>query len=112
MPERINKKFRKVDSADVQGEGSWVIVRNIGFEIIKSQNITELQNSDQNMDLAYQAAKSILYEWNWVNDEGEPMPQPKDNRDIFDELTIEEQWFILKAANLDKLGDLAEEAKN
>ena len=111
MPERINKKYRKVASTEVQGEGSWIIVRKVGFEIIRNQNVANLQNADGDMGLAYQAAKTILHEWNWVDDNGEPFPQPKDNPEIFDELTAEEQWFILQAAELDKLGDLVADSK-
>ena len=111
MSERINKKYRKVDSSEVQGDGSWVIIRKVGFEIIQGQNVTDLQNADSNVDLAYKAAKTVLYEWNWVDDDGELLPQPKDDPEVFDELTIEEQWFILQAAELDKLGDLVEDAK-
>ena len=111
MPERINKKYRKVDSSEIQGDGSWVTIRKVGFEIIRYQNLTDLQDADSNMDLAYQAAKSVLYEWNWVDDNGDPFPQPKDNPEVFDELTVEEQWFILQAAELDKLSELAEDSK-
>ena len=115
MPERVNKKFRKVDSAEVQGEGSWIIIRNLGFDILSGQKdsglLSELQAADSNMDLAYRAVKAICYEWNWVDDNGKPFPQPKDDPEVFDELTVKEQWFILQAAELDKLGDLVKDSK-
>ena len=111
MPERLNKKFHRVDSTEVQGEGSWIIIRKIGFEIVLNQNAAELKNADQNMELAYQATKTVLYEWNWVDDEGTPLPQPKDDPEVFDELTVEEQLFSLRAAEFDKLGDLVADSK-
>jgi len=111
MPERVNKKFRKVDSAEVQGEGSWIIIRKVGFEIVRGQNVDDLKDADQNIELAYEATKTVLYEWNWVDDEGNPLPQPKDDPEVFDELTVEEQLFILHAAEFDKLGDLVADSK-
>lgn len=112
MPERMNKKFDKVDSEEVQGEGSWIVIRNPGFELFKNSNVGNIKEAEDNAELGYQAAKSLLYEWNWVDDEDNPLPQPKDNRDVFDELTIEEQWFIIQAAKLDRIGDIVEDQKN
>ena len=38
-----------------------------------------------------------VLEWNFVDDEGEPLPQPAEKPEVVDELTEEEATFIVLA---------------
>lgn len=48
-----------------------------------------------------------IVEWNWVNDDGEPLPQPKDDPAVFDRLLDNEVAELNRA-----LGASAAEQKN
>lgn len=46
---------------------------------------------------SYMAAHVVT--WNWVNDEGEPLPTPFNHPEVFDALTSSEVEFIGQALN-------------
>ena len=52
--------------------------------------------------------KRIVVDWDWVDDEGNPLAKPKDDPDVIDALHIDEQTFIVD--NID-FGDV-EDPKN
>lgn len=64
--------------------------------------INELQAELDSLDLsspeAEQRAREFfakrLISWNWVDNDGTPLPQPHNNPDVFGELTSEEMQFV------------------
>jgi hypothetical protein len=83
---------RRIDSAQVQGEGSFVILRNLtvgeasDFIRTASGNAVEVR-------AAFLAGKVV--EWNWVDGDGNPLPQPTDES-VLRLLTLEEQMFLVQ----------------
>ncbi len=91
MSERLTAT-RRVPSDDVQGEGSFVVMRNLtvaeATDFIKSAsgNAVEIRAD-------FLAGKVV--EWNWVNDEGAPLAQPSEDAEVLRSLTLPEQaWLV------------------
>lgn len=88
MPERLTAT-RRIDSAQVQGDGSFVVLRNLtvnealGFIGAKNGNAIEIR-------AGFLASKVV--EWNWVDDNGNPLPQPTE--ETLRDLTIQEQRWL------------------
>jgi hypothetical protein len=102
MAKRRYKKFRRVDSQTVQGKGSYVIMRSPGFEdFFGDIDFDELAG---NKYKAAQAIIPMLYKfidkWDWVDDEGKPLPQPSEDPDIIGKLSFPEQEFLIDALDL------------
>lgn len=89
MPKRtIQKRF---DTKEVQGEGSFVIMRSLRVGQIREVKALE-------KDELYEKTVSILIshilEWNWVGDDDEPLSLPKDEPTVMDELTNAEFEYL------------------
>jgi len=96
MPQR--QAVRKIDSTEVQGDGSWVRMRKPkGRDIKEAMKKNEAQGEDAGGLEAYADSMDLLrthvLEWNWVDDDDKPLPHPQD-ADVFDELTIGEIQFL------------------
>ena len=92
MPKR--KSVKKHDTSEVQGEGSYVILSSV-----KVWEIRKLRQESANPDVNQVEAGIVLLArhvvgWNWVDDEGQPLPVPKDDPTVVDELTEEESEFL------------------
>lgn len=84
---------RRVDSPELQGEGSYVVITSP-----KVREIRRVQNAPRGED--YEASLALLenhiVDWNWEDEEGKPLALPKDNPAILDELTNDEMIYLLK----------------
>lgn len=96
MPKR--KNFFKVTSEDVQGEGSFVVLKAITYgegkrlrKALKDMDDDEKQAENDKLLVAH------VHEWNWVDDEDEALPQLKDDPAVLDLLTAQEVNFIGEA---------------
>lgn len=94
------------DSTEVQGEGSWIKVRLLkhgqakqltrafggvagkGPDEIAPEQYDELQKTNEEL------VSSAVFDWNWTDDDGQPLPLPKDDPAVIDELTELEHQFI------------------
>ena len=112
------KTVKKVPTDKLQGEDSYVIVTAVKTKEIKktrresravsdAQKKVEKRRKDGDEDIEdvepYDAFGSgldmirrHLKEWDWVDDDGVPLPQPKEDPNILDELTIEEVTYLAK----------------
>lgn len=88
----------RLDSAHVQGEDSWVEVRRptVGERL---ESLSKEQGLDGRFlfDSNSQEVCTFVIAWNWVDDEGQPLPTPKDQPDIYKALTTDEISFLLEA---------------
>ena len=107
MPKRLNT--RKFTSEVVQGDDSWVVLKratmgegkeagrlntDIPIDGDGGPDRANLRSDRNNVFLA-----NRVVEWNWVDDAGTPLPQPKDDPNIVDSLTdLEIDWLIDHAA--------------
>ena len=87
MPKR--KNVHKVKTEDLQGEDSFVIICIPSVKKVR----TLLKTAGSTLE-TFDAGASIIaehvVEWNWVDNDGEPLPQPKDDPSVVDELTSDE----------------------
>jgi hypothetical protein len=103
MPERINKLNRKIDSAAVQGEGSWVLLKSPTLEDIQAGGLPDAGDSAQAMNFGVNLLGRLVKAWNWVDDDGAPLPPP--TPEIVANLPYAEVMFLMEALELGKLAD-------
>lgn len=122
MPER--KTVRRVPTVEVQGEGSWVEIRNItvGDILNAQQRIEERDHATGKSwfrlgqwfgglfrrfarkrkvtqpgiyrEFVYRVIGNIA-DWNWVDKEGDPLPNPREHPEVVEQLTDEEITFLI-----------------
>lgn len=92
------KHLFKVDSAAVQGEGSYVVMKAINWGEAKRLR-KEIADMDDDGKLVRneQLLLDHVHEWNWVDEDGEPLPQLKDDPSIIDRLTQQEITWLGEA---------------
>jgi len=93
MPQKITEK---VESTEVQGEGTYIVVRKLTHGEAKAFDREFAKNA---------AAKNVapledliiehLIEWNWSDAEGVPLPLPREDPTVLDRLLEPELLFLL-----------------
>ncbi len=100
MPQR--KSVRRYESPDVQGDDSWIEISRL--TVGEARVINEHRDKDD-LD-AFEAVLPIYQKhivgWNWVDDDGEPLPLPKDDPDVVDQLTDLEFEFVANCLSGDR----------
>jgi len=117
MAER--KGARRIETTDLQGEGSYVIVRTLTYGQRRvargmflrangGQLPTKREDLDIKIDERYlqdnddftaQLLTQNVIEWNWVDEKGGPLPLPMDDPAIIDGMTDEEVGFLVRMIN-------------
>ena len=127
MPERLST--RTFDASSVQGEGAILVLRGATVgEVLGNRRAAEARNTaryrfgrwlgrlfrrapspvDQMRDnMRYYAGH--VRSWNWVGDDGEPLPLPADDPSVIERLTTDEMAFIIACVNGERQ---TEEQKN
>lgn len=94
------------------GAGSYVLIRAPGFDALGNiMALASLNVENGQADLSgvesgaidgvYDLLAETVVEWNWVDDEGNPLPQPKDDPDVFRrELVLDEVQYLIENLNL------------
>lgn len=103
MANRVNKLYRKIDSSDVQGEGSWVLLKSPTIEDIRGGLTSGDQTSTEQIEYSFSIIGKLIIDWNWVDDEGNPLPKP--DYEIVKLLPIQEINFLVQALDLGNLVD-------
>ena len=88
----------KIDSSEVQGEGSFIVVSsNIRWKQVrqlqKQSRDAETGETD-NLELGMRTIAAMIVDWNWTGDDGEPLPAPAKDPSILDDLTQEEMTWL------------------
>ncbi len=97
MPSRQN--VTEMPSPEVQGDGSWVKFRKLTVKEMK----VILGRSDEDLSPLESFVEALrmyidhVVEWNWVDDDGNPLPQPNQDPAVVDLLTNEEVMFLGQA---------------
>ena len=117
MAKRINTL--RFDTSDVQGEGSYIIVRSmtmgevVDFQRRAIRDRQPLPKFRRWIDRVFRSSRtasergrsdairtlSFVRGWNWVGDDGEPLPLPADDPNVIDRLVIEELTCIANCVN-------------
>lgn len=88
MPKRKSGTFR-VDASEVQGDESFVELRTVRYGEFRLAQKGELKDDE--------VLQKHVLEWNFVDDEGVPMPQVRDEPEIVFALTMPEKNFLIDA---------------
>jgi hypothetical protein len=81
---------KRFDASKVQGDGAWVEAR-----VMTIGDMLEAQKTkDSNMEFTLKMFKSHIVDWNWSDENGEPLPSPSDEPEILHTLTQEEYQFL------------------
>lgn len=97
MPKRNN--LVRHPSEELQGDGSYVLLRNITWGEMKRRGwLTgeRTEGKDRKIDEAEKIFEFCVADWNWVDDEDNPLPLPKDDPAVLDKLTYAESTFIME----------------
>jgi hypothetical protein len=94
MAKRLTSIVR-VDTPEVQGEGSWVRVRRANVEEMR-----EKRNNPKEVD-AFEMGVALItrhaVDWNWVDDDDKPLPFPSEDPSVIEKLTDPEVAALGKA---------------
>lgn len=83
------------DSAAVQGEGSYVKLRALKWgDSKKLAARRDAMSQEEQVLLHEEMIREHVVEWNWVDYDGNPLPLPKENPQILDDMTNEEMTFL------------------
>lgn len=102
MPKRLFCSTFRVDSAKIQGDGSFVVFRRLTWAEMRP-----IWDMETGAGMALM--KQSIQDWNWVDDEGQPLPNPHDHPEVLDTLAFEETNFLLLAAQGKQSPDQEEE---
>ena len=108
MPKR--KIVRKIASAEIQGDDSYVVVKPMTYGEQKAFRDRMRQLEDEPDALELEGCKLLaewVIDWNWVDEEGETLAKPEGNPEIIDTLLSHEVKFLI-----DTLSGDQEELKN
>ena len=85
MSKRLTSVFR-LDTESVQGEGSFAILRHVTMR--EQREIQRMVKEEISaFDLGGFLLKQNVLDWNWVDDDDEPLPNPQDDPDVIELLT-------------------------
>lgn len=93
MPER--QSGQRI-ATPIQGDDAWVRIKRI-----QVGQWLQLQEDGGSRSLAEATRRGLeilrdhVLEWNWVDDDGNPLPQPKDDPDVINRLTDEEALALI-----------------
>lgn len=95
MPQRQN--IRTYPSDQVQGEGSYVKVRDRTWGQSKAfDQKTQDLDANARAQAIVQDITERITEWNWVDDDGEALPIPKNDPSVLDRLYDAEVRFLVE----------------
>ena len=83
MPKR--QATRRVDSEKVMGDDSYVVLRSLKYgNARKIVNQAKEMGDEEAEEAMNDLLKEVVAEWNWVDDEGDPLPLPSEGLDVND----------------------------
>lgn len=94
------KNHRVVASTELQGEGSFIIVSPMTYGEERDMLLNPLEGEER---LARNEKHVVahVHNWNWVDDDGNPLPLPADDPSVLKRLSRDEWNFVISAINGD-----------
>ena len=107
MAKRKHKKFWTVDSSEVQGEGSFVKFKNISLNEIlgHTQGADSKPSEAEAAQLGLRVIDDMIADWDWVDEDDNPLPVPAENPGTVGELPFQESSWLLRESGVEKLLD-------
>jgi hypothetical protein len=99
MPKRKFKSRIKIDSEEVQGEDSYVVIRRPTWNDFEAAMNGEEPGEVSNVQVGKSVIVNLVEDWNWVDDDDEPLPSPTPK--LVAGLPFEELNFLIDKIDLD-----------
>ena len=93
MPRR--QSVKRHDASEVQGEEAFVVTTEVKVKEIRQIRKAAKDGDYDDFEGGIGLLAKHVVKWNWVDDEGNPLPCPKDVPSVIDELTNEESEFLV-----------------
>jgi hypothetical protein len=87
------QRIKKFKSDSVQGKGSYAVCASMTVAEQREARKFMADGGDM-FELGTSILKTHVLTWDWVDDDGEPLPQPKDCPEVIDLLTDAEVDFL------------------
>jgi hypothetical protein len=93
----------KIPSPALQGDDSWVVMKNITVDEFRKHQALVLEagktpaNTPEGNAIEKKTHESLMdkvLDWNWVDNDGAPLPKPHNNVAVVEKLTIDEINFL------------------
>jgi len=117
MPQR--QVTRRIETPEIQGEDSWIALRpmTVGEALALQQDAEKIPGLKERFiafvkrlfrirenahprsrayELSMRRILAFVADWNWVDDRGEPLPNPRQNPDVVKLLTNTEVLALAK----------------
>ena len=102
MPKRKYKSREKINSEEVQGKGSWVVIRRPTWEDFEQAMNGNKPDEDPNeIQMGKKIIENLVDEWNWVDDDDQPLGEPE--AEIIRTLPFQEMQFLIEHLDLEGL---------
>lgn len=96
MPKR--RSTIRINAESVQGEDAYIVLRRLTVgEIRQAMAAPDSEDAITSFGRALKMYHDHVAEWNWVDDDGNPLPQLADDPDVVDKLTDAEILFLGRA---------------
>jgi len=92
------RQLRVVNSEEVQGPDSFVKVRSPLWDEVKAlRQVQREGDEDEALERAEEMVRECVVEWNWTDENGNPLPLPGKMERLGEMLTAEEMKFLIRA---------------
>lgn len=98
MAHRKNKSVIRVNSEEVQGEGSFVLVKRMTWDDAEIL-LADGEGKDQR-EVAKEFLPRLILDWDWVDDNDQPLPKPREDPEVIKRLLLPELNFLLRAVEV------------
>ena len=89
---RVQKRF---DTKDVQGKDSYVVMSSLRVGERRDYVEKSKGKNFSMMKWGIDILTKHIIEWNWVGDDDEPLPTPRDDPKVMDDMTDEESELLV-----------------
>lgn len=93
-----NKQIR-IDSSEVQGPESFVLVKSPSWGLLRKAQRLSADGADAatlGVEFAEEMVRESIIDWNWTDDNDEPLPSPAKDKSVVEKLTAEEVSFLVE----------------
>ncbi len=106
MAKRLHKQYRMLDSSEIQGEGSFVKFKNLSIkEVIQFTQSGGKPTDKDAADMGMALLNQMIIDWNWVDDEDNPLPIPAETPGTLTSLPFQEATWLLDKSGIKDLVD-------
>lgn len=92
MPSR--QSTRRVASKEVQGDDSFVVLRRLTVDEARAVREAAKEEGFDDFETSLRVVASHVVDWNWVDDDGNPLPLPATDGTVIGQLTDDEVRFL------------------